>query len=158
MIRRHRFGGKNKGLMSSIRHMTQLNTLLLLAFVLTSCAGFASDEASAPSAEVSSDQRVSQDGGDTPAEPRDVSIRFRGVPAVYGSEPRTYIAIEVRNEGSRKALSYFVHPDYQEPLRSLTGTLLVFTGVMYSGEQGFLESRFHDGVFVPESWETPREP
>ena len=90
----------------------------------------------------------------TEAQGSEVStMRIEGIPTTYGSEPRTYVAIVVYGSEDEEQRSFYVHPDMQDELRSMTGNRYVFTGHLYTGEERFFDARLHDGVFVPESWE-----
>ncbi len=80
-------------------------------------------------------------------------MQIEGIPTMYGNEPHTYMAIVVYDQESGKNLSYYVHPDMQHKLRSMTGNRYTFTGYLYTGEDYFFDAQLFDGVFVPKNWE-----
>lgn len=79
------------------------------------------------------------------------TVSIIGIPTMYGNEPRAYVVIVV--DSGKQEKGYYVHPDYQDELRSLTGGRYRFSGYVYEGDERFFDARFHDYVFIPESWE-----
>lgn len=77
------------------------------------------------------------------------TVAIEGIPTMYGSAPRTYVVIVV-GEGEHQT-TYYVHPDYQDDIKPLTGGLYRFTGTLVSKE-GMFDAHLHDYAFLPESW------
>ncbi|MFP4153430.1 MAG: hypothetical protein ACLFSV_11345 [Alkalispirochaeta sp.] len=122
--------------MRTLKQVTLLGFVLLLLSV--SCA---------------TSQPAQEGGGasgvDTPVE-TDGTTTIEGVPAMYGSAPRNYVVIVVRDGGEET--TYYVHPDYQEAIGTLTGNRYRFTGTAIPKDR-FFDARLHDKAFLPESWE-----
>ncbi|GAB6090801.1 hypothetical protein [Spirochaeta dissipatitropha] len=123
------------------------------------CIAFAASCVTAGPAEYTEEKKITDNSGALEAgetmkkdKAGQESMTITGIPTMYGNEPRSYVVIVVRN--GMDETRYFVHPDYQEKLRGMTGTRYHFSGHIYEGGEQFFEARLHDYVFVPKNWES----
>lgn len=75
--------------------------------------------------------------------------KITGVPAVYGTEPRTYVCIETET-----GKVFYVHPDNQKEIRDLERYRYLFTVKFIEGDPVSFDASFHkDGTVMVISWE-----
>ena len=74
--------------------------------------------------------------------------KITGVPAVYGTEPHTYVCIETET-----GEVYYVHPDNQKEIRDLDRYRYIFSVKFIEGEPVSFDATFHkDGTVKILAW------